>query len=257
MTTGNGNFTSSANDWGDTVFSLNPDGTGAGASPLDSYTPSNYQTLNEQDLDLGSTAPAIFPIPANCPVGRLVLQSGKDGVMRLLNLDNLTEQGGPGHTGGEVSASSVPQGGEVLTHPATWLDPTDGSSWVFVANGAGIAGLRLTVSQVNGQPTPSFQTIWVRGLGVSSPIVATNVLYEASSGSVQAMSPTTGATLWQGAIGGIHWESPIVVNSTLYVTDENSHLTAFAPSSQLLQRRVVAQGSTIFLPLVNADPFGC
>src|SRR5262249_55561432 len=114
MTTGNGAFSPSAADWGDTVFSLNPDGTGAGANPLDSYTPANYQTLDEQDLDLGSTAPAILPIPASCNVGRLALQSGKDGVLRLLNLDNLSGQGGPGQTGGEVATSSVPQGGEVL-----------------------------------------------------------------------------------------------------------------------------------------------
>jgi hypothetical protein len=72
------------------------------------------------------------------------------------------------------------------------------------------------------------------------------------------MSPATGATLWQGAIGGVHWESPIVVNGVLYVTDESSHLTAFAPSSQLLTRRVAADSSAIFFPLImNAVSSGC
>ena len=30
-------------------------------------------------------------------------------------------------------------------------------------------------------------------------------------------------------IGGIHWESPIVANGVLYITDENSQLTAYGP----------------------------
>src|SRR5579859_225987 len=53
MSTGNGTFSPSAHDWGDSVFSLNPDGTGAGGSPLDSYTPADYQALDQGDLDLG------------------------------------------------------------------------------------------------------------------------------------------------------------------------------------------------------------
>jgi hypothetical protein len=65
MATGNGNFDPANHDWGDTVFALNPDGTGANGDPLDSYTPSNYQQLQNTDTDLGSTAPAILPAPAD------------------------------------------------------------------------------------------------------------------------------------------------------------------------------------------------
>src|SRR5205823_13544660 len=41
--------------------------------------------------------------------------------------------------------------------------------------------------------------------------------------------PTSGAEMWNdgGAVGGIHWESPIVVNGRVYVTDESAQLTAF------------------------------
>lgn len=69
MATGNGAFdaanNSPGNDWGDTVFALHPDGTGSGVNgnPLDSYTPSNYQDLQNGDTDIGSTAPAILPGP--------------------------------------------------------------------------------------------------------------------------------------------------------------------------------------------------
>jgi outer membrane protein assembly factor BamB len=81
------------------------------------------------------------------------------------------------------------------------------------------------------------------------------VLYDASSGAIRALSPTTGSLLWQGTIGGIHWESPIVVNGVLYVTDESSHLTAFA---RTLLARALQSGTVIFLPLVaNNGLIGC
>jgi len=38
----------------------------------------------------------------------------------------------------------------------------------------------------------------------------------------------SGALLWQAAIGGIHWESPVVANGVLYIMDEAAHLTAFS-----------------------------
>ena len=100
--TGNGLYAPGSFAWGDSVVALNPDGTGAGSQPLDSYTPADQQHLNDADLDLGSSAPAILPAPANSQVPHLAVQGGKDGLLRLLNLDNLSGQGGPGHTGGEV-----------------------------------------------------------------------------------------------------------------------------------------------------------
>jgi CARDB len=231
--TGNGLYAPATFAWGDSVLALTPDGTSAGGSPLDSYTPTNYQSLQNSDLDLGSTAPAILAVPPSSSVAHLAVQGGKDGILRLLNLDNLSGQGGAGHTGGEVSTLSVPQGGEILTQPATWVNPTDGSSWVFVANANGIAGLKLVIGAGGA---PSLQAIWQQSGGGSSPVVANNVVYYATNGSVRALAPTTGGSpLWQGTIGGIHWESPIVANGMLYSTDENSHLTGFALPGQPTQ----------------------
>ncbi len=46
---------------------------------------------------------------------------------------------------------------------------------------------------------------------------------------LRALNPETGGLFWSSAqIGGIHWESPIVVDGAVYVTDESLHLTAFA-----------------------------
>jgi hypothetical protein len=232
MGTGNGSYNGNigGNNWSESVIALNPDATGAGGKPLDAYTATNFQSLDNADADLGSTAPAILPTAANSIVQRLAIQAGKDGLLRLINLANLSGQGGPGHTGGEIgSIISVPQGtGAVLTQPAVWVNPSDGATWTFVANGNGISGLRL---QFDVSGNPSLVSPWHNGQGGTSPLVANNILYYASGGTLRALDPTSGVPLWSSnQIGGIHWESPIVANGWLYVTDESAHLTAFAPT---------------------------
>jgi PQQ-like domain len=223
MATGNGLY-DGVHNWGETVFSLNPDGLGSGGQPLDTYTPTNFAALTSADADLGSTAPAILPAAGYS--GRLALQSGKDANLRLINLANLSGQGGPGHTGGEIQILPVPQGGEVLTTPAVWINPADSSTWVFVTNGSGSSGLKLTLP--GGVPT--LVTQWHNNLAGFSPLVANNVLYFAGANIIRALDPLTGSLLWSDTahVGGNHWESPIVVNGTLYITDESAHLTAYA-----------------------------
>ncbi len=226
VATGNGPFDPRRHDWGDSIFSLKPDGTGSGGMPVDSYTPSNHHYLNETDLDLGSTAPAILPTPANCRIRNLAAQGGKDMKLRLVNLSNLSGKGGPGHVGGRIGRLvDVPQGGMVFSQPAVWVNPEDHSTWVFVSTFSGLSGLRL---RVDNSGMPSLEVMWQNGDEGSSPIVANGVLYCAGSHAMLALDPTTGKTLWRDtSIGRIHWESPIVVNGVLYITDESGNLTAF------------------------------
>ena len=224
--TGNGTFDPGKHDWGDTIFSLDPDGTGRDGNPLDSYTPANHGYLNSADLDLGSTAPAILPTPVNCAVRNLAVQGGKDMKLRLVNLADLSGKGGPGRVGGEIGRLiDVPQGGMVFTQPAVWVNPEDHSTWVFVATYSGLSGLKL---HVNGNGEPSLQVIWKNGDEGSSPIIANGVLFCAGNHDMMAIDPATGKLLWHDTtIGGIHWESPIVANGVLYITDESGDLTAY------------------------------
>jgi outer membrane protein assembly factor BamB len=228
-TTGNGTFNPATFAWGDTVLALNPDGTGrADGSPLDSYTPPNYQKLQDTDADIGSTAPAILPTFNS---RHLAVQGGKDALLHLIDLDNLSGQGGPGHTGGEVNTPiPVPQGGQVLTQPAVWTDST-GKIWLFVTTSAGVSGLQLTSDSNN---VPTLTKIWQKSEGGTSPIIANTVLYYASSGNLRALDPTRGTLLWSDtSIGSIHWSSPIIANGIVYITDgghsaNSGKLTAFA-----------------------------
>ena len=230
--TGNGSYNgaTSGTNWSETILALHPDGTGGGGEPLDSYTPTTYQSLDNLDLDLGSAAPAILPVPPNSNVQHLAVQTGKDGQLRLVDLANLSGEDGPGHTGGEIgSVIPVPQGATVvLTQPAVWVNPADHRTWVFVANGSGISGLRL---QIGDEGNPSLAPMWQVALGGTSPLVANNILYYAADGAVRALDPTTGSGLWTSSgIGGIHWGSPIVANGKVYMADMAGHLTAFAPA---------------------------
>jgi hypothetical protein len=244
IATGNSNtataFNPSTHNWGMSVLALSPNGTGSNGNPLDSYTPSNWQQLNQLDHDIGSTVPAILPAPPNSAVRHLGVQSGKDGMLRLLNLDNLSGHDGPGYAGGEVSPPiPEPQGGlgtdlaEMKTAPAVWTNPSDGSTWIFVSSDSGIGALRVSTSATG---TPQLQTMWEQPISGTSPLVANGVLYygtysseplpNTSSfvGDLQALNPLTGGRLWHDPnIGNLHWESPIVANSILYMTEGGQH----------------------------------
>ncbi len=54
LVTGNATYSPAKHHWGDTVLALNPDASGnANGDPLDAYTPTNFDQLNTQDVDLG------------------------------------------------------------------------------------------------------------------------------------------------------------------------------------------------------------
>jgi hypothetical protein len=223
-TTANGIF-DGLHNWGDSVIALRPDLTTDGGVPLDSYTPTEQDHLNIVDADLGSTALALIPQPAGSTLPRVGVQGGKDWLLRLVDVDNLSRQGKPGMLGGELQIIKVPQTGAIFSRPLTWLDP-DNTSWTFVTNNHGTAAYRLTA--VDGQP--QLAEAWVRPeLSGTSPILVNGVLYMVDEHEVRASNPIDGSILWRNqTIGGIHWQTPIVANNVLYVADDNNLLTGFA-----------------------------
>jgi hypothetical protein len=232
-----GNVQGKGIDWGDSVLALNPDGTGSATlgMPMDSYTPTSYANLLANDADLGSTSPAILPAPAGSNVAHLAMQGGKDGCVRLLNLDQLGSSAGPRHAGGELQAINLPgtlnhciDGGNLgtfKTQAAVWVNPADASTWVFVEFG-GIVAYQVVV---DGVGNPSLSQKWLAAsFSGTSPVVANATVYYVAAGAVQAFDATTGNVVWtDNQIGGIHWESPIVVNGRLYVFDEFARLWVY------------------------------
>lgn len=83
--TGNGSFDTNG-DYGSSVLKLTPSNGSLGLA--DSYTPSNYSILNDQDWDLSSGGLLLLPDqPGNYP--HLMVGGGKEGTIYLINRDNL------------------------------------------------------------------------------------------------------------------------------------------------------------------------
>lgn len=225
ITTGNGTFDAVEGgfNWGSSVVALRPDGSTDAGTPLDSYTPENYQWLNNEDLDLSSTTISILPVSRRFrSLPRLGVQSGKDGLLRLLNLGNLSGAGGPRFLGGELQVISVPQGGAVMTQPEAWYDPVARRTWLFIANHRGVSGFVLDVNDGEPELVPMWVTREVQG---TSPVLANGMLFVATNYALRALDPATGAVLWQDeTIGNIHWQSPIIVNGQVFISDHNGHL---------------------------------
>jgi len=232
IATGNGHYNASTGgfNWGDSTLALAVDGTGAGGGmPRDSYTPTNFQQLDDQDTDLGSISLVIMQPPSGSTVPHLGMQTGKDAKLRLINLDNMSGAGAPAHVGGEIQLINVPQGGGGMREqPATWVDGS-GTAWLFVANGNGLSGLTLGL---NGSNVPQLSPGWQVGSSTTSPIVANGLLYSFSSCSggtcIVARDPATGSALWSSAhVSSPHWQSPILVDGVVYAIDNASKLWAF------------------------------
>lgn len=228
VTNGNGVYDADRGgfNWGSSIVALRPDGSLDGGTPLDSYTPLNHQELTDQDLDLSSTTVAVLPRGRNPKMPHLGVQGGKDWLLRLVNLKDLSGEGGPRHLGGELQILKLAQGGEILTRPATWLEPQAQQPWIFVANPLGISAYSLSFDD-DGEP--ALIERWMNKSGGTSPILANGVLYYAATNAIRALDPKTGRLLWQSrAVGDVHWSTPILVNGTLYIGDTSGAMTAFA-----------------------------
>jgi outer membrane protein assembly factor BamB len=235
IATANGPYTADkgGHDWGDSVLELTQDGSRL----LDAYTPQKQNSLYTQDLDLGSAAPALLPALPASTTPFLLVQASKDGLLRLLNRQNLSGQRGPGHVGGELQTTETPGHCAVLTQPAIWTDLADGTIWVFVASGCAIGAYRVKVMP---DRSAALVPVWNAPVGATSPVIAGGVLYAATTGTkeILALDLRTGHRLWTsrgahvgGSIGYTHWESPIVVNGRLYCTDEDRGLVAYGLES--------------------------
>jgi len=203
-------------DWGDSVLELSPS-----LEPLQSYTPADQAKLTADDLDLGSTAPVLL-------TPHLVLQAGKDGVIRLLDLDALngrTHAAGP-YLGGEISTAEAPQGAEVLAQPAVWRPPGR-EPWVFVANDFGIEAFELAL-----QPKPHLVLMWSDGRAGSSPVIAGGLLYaynvDEGGLSIYDPDPPTGVELPNEPLMTLsiprgHWNSPVIADGRIALGDGNAN----------------------------------
>lgn len=204
VATGNALWDGRAN-WGDAVLELDPDATRIVAN----YTPSNTETLNASDADVGSTSPVLLDATH-------VVQGGKDGRLRVLDLQAMA--GSTPHRGGETQSVSTPSGSALFTAPAVWRRAD--AVWIFAADGGGTAAWTYRAGTLT--------KVWSNGSSGTSPVVAGGLLFVYDPGGVLRVSdPTTGASLGQLQCGSGHWNSPIVADRRIALPEgsANSHRT--------------------------------
>jgi hypothetical protein len=235
--TGNGQFDANKKggvNYGDSVLSLSDD-----LSQLyGSYTPTDYQQLENGDVDLGSTSPAMLPEQPSSQTPWMLAQGGKDAVLKLINRAAL-----PG-VGNELQTQNMTAG--LFSNPAVWTDASN-NAWIFLGFSNEVDAYQLQtnasgISTLVEQWTSSPASTSAEG---TSPVVANGIVFVAFDGALVALKAANGNVLWNSAkygssksIGPVHWESPIVVDGWVYCSDENGNLTAFAiPTHRLLRFR--------------------
>ncbi len=196
VATGNAPWNGST-DWGDSVLVVSPDASRL----LRHWTPADQQHLNETDLDLGSTSPALL-------AGGYAVQGGKDGKLRLLQLHTLP--GVNSKLGGELQTVQTPGGAALFSEPAVWQ-----GTWVFVADDAGTQAWRLRGGRL--------RSAWASSNGGTSPVVAGNLLLVASSGAIRVYGAANGHLVTSLPIGETHWQSPVVADGRIAIGEGNAN----------------------------------
>jgi hypothetical protein len=203
VSTGNGPF-DGRTSWGDSALELAPDASRL----LHNWTPTDQAHLAANDLDLGSTSPALLPLFHG---RRLAVQGGKAGAMDLLDVDRLdgTTGGAGARLGGQVSETSTPDGNQVLTQPAVWT--SGGRTYAFVADGSATAGYQLVDAG-----HPRLKLVWQTESAGTSPVVAGGLLYVFDpGGTLNIRRPLSGALVRALPVQSGHWNSPIVTGGRI------------------------------------------
>jgi outer membrane protein assembly factor BamB len=214
--TGNGPFDAAAGNYGDTIVSLNDDAT----QLLGYLTPPNYNDLDAEDLDVGSSSPALLPRQPESATPLMAVQGGKDSVLRLFDRTHLDGLNPPLQT--------VAIAGLLFSIPGVWTDRT-GATNVFLGLVDGVHAYRLVTKNRVSRLVATWHTALDLGREAATPVVSDGVLFLATSSGLLALDAQTGRRLWSStAIGPIHWQIPLVAGDTVYCADQNGMLTAFA-----------------------------
>ena len=220
--TADGLFDPASGIYGETVLALAP----KELRVVDSFTPSNWQYLNDKDLDLGSASPVVFPFQKWTLAGSIA----KEGVLYLLDanelggkapehskplyqsprLGNDEEMLGGRGVWGAMATYADPQGQRFLYVPM-WGPPSkNGPRFKYSYGDAPNGSVMAFKVSVEGDK-PSLTPSWIsRDMHVPDPpVVANGVVYAIQTGENTVQNPnrpggdvTGGGRGGQGAQGG-------------------------------------------------------
>jgi hypothetical protein len=218
VATGN---TSNTSQWGggEAVIHLQSNLTMA-----DYWAPSNWQSLDNSDLDIGSSGALLVDVPGATP-SALAAAFGKDGNVYLLDRNNL------GGITAPVAKANLASG-NIVQAPATYR--TSQGTYVVYSYGGSLCALRIGATS-----PPTITSAWCENAGGGyggSPFVTstdgTNNVIVWGIGSegdqrLHAFDGDTGASIFTG--GGDNelmantrrWNTAIVARGRIYVANDN------------------------------------
>ncbi len=170
----------------------------AGLRQTGRFTPGNFATLSANDLDLGSTSPAVLP-------GGLLFQAGKEGTGYLLRAGHL------GGTGGQIATVDLGDG-------AFGGDAVAGDT-VFVACFQQLAAVRLTTGAGR---RPALRVVWRAPVPAGPPVLAGGVVWDVTrQGRLLGLQAGTGRRVFTAATApvGTSFPSLAVSGSRLFVPE--------------------------------------
>ena len=225
-----GNTFNANNDWmdGEAILRLKP-GLSHSTATKDFYTPSNWQTLDNEDADLGGTE--ALPLAVRSSSGEnvpLLIAMGKDGNAYLVNRTNL------GGIGAQIATTRVSNSG-IITAPAVYN--VNGATLVAFTSYSGLScsGDNITMLSIAGSGSSPISIQWCSAFnGRGAPIITTDgqtnplvwVAGAEGDNEVHGFDAVTGATVFAGAgtaMQGLrHFQTLIAANHHLYVGADNT-----------------------------------
>ncbi len=219
-----GNAPSGTTPWGgsEAIIRLQPGPVFSGAT-TDYWAPTNWQSLDSGDIDLGGTNPIVVDVPGATP-SALVVALGKDRNAYLLDRNNLGGISAP-------VAQGVVSSGQIITSAATYRT----SQGTFVA----LRPVSGTLSAFKITPTspPTIATGWsVSSTGRTAPFVTSTdgtsnpIVWAYGHGTNQRLfgyNGETGAVIFAGGgandtISGTRtFNTGIAARGRIYVAGDN------------------------------------
>jgi hypothetical protein len=197
---------------GDSVLELTPDASQLRAN----YTPADQGQLETDDIDLGSTAPALVHLGRRL----LAVQGGKDGWLRLLDVGRLNGQDGRAgpQTGGELDRIRAPGASGLFSAPA--VIQGRGEARLFVGSSGATAAYRVLNSA-----EPRIQLVWQNEHSGTSPVMAGGLVfvYDPSAGVLNVYRPASSRPIATLPARPGHWNSPIVVGGRILLPEGSAN----------------------------------
>ena len=222
VTTGN---TFQAANWsgGEAVIRFEP-GPIFSNDSSDYWVPTNWQSLDSGDRDLGGSGPLIVDVPGATP-SSLVVALGKDGNAYLVNRDNLGGVAPP--------VASLHVSNSFIINAAASYRTKQGTYVAYRSNGSNLAAFRI-----NPANPPGITTVWnVTQSGVGSPFVTSTdglnnvIVWAVGTNGDQRLhgyDGDTGNVIFGGGgasdtVAGTHTYSTtgIVARGSIYVAGDN------------------------------------